>query len=359
MISVTPFAKHLRTQTNLTTTPQNTDETQGETTGEPSDGNNATDATQPTANTNTGQNVQTQNDPKKNKKLAELKMSEPMRELLNFELVLPGVYPGIKTNQFIWIPVKKDFYDEMYSDILMQIGPSKFNRYSDFEEGRFYISQRKWEYDIENGVKTSLTVNPIPSMYSEYMKMQLEAERALDQAIIDASSGGGGGGSLVEAAGSDNTDTLSIATTDHNGAAAAAAKIIGNSSANYAQDTAGMNLQQLAQIPHKYSYYANNRVGPQKMWQLYQQRGWLCGNCADLSRMFKCLCDVHGIKCAIYHGPNHYWNLVDVGGGVFKDLDWCTNNATISGSYSGGYQTNSSGLAQGSKKGSCNGQENG
>ena len=163
--------------------------------GDGTDGTNGAGNVAPTTNSmNTAGTVQSQNDPKKNKKLAELKMSEPMKDLLNFELVLPGVYPGIKTNQFIWIPVKNEFYDEMYQDIMEQIGPSKFNRYADFEKGRFYISKKTWEYDIENGVKTSLVVNPFPSMYSEYMKMQLEAERALDQAVIDASGGGGGNG---------------------------------------------------------------------------------------------------------------------------------------------------------------------
>ena len=172
-----------------------------------SDGNVAADSTMSPSvgSTNTAGATNSQNDPKKNRKLAELKMSEPLRELLNFELVLPGVYPGLKTNQFIWIPVKNDFYDEMYEEIMQVVGPSKFNRYSDFEKGRFYISKKTWEYDIENGVKTSLVVNPFPSMYSEYMKMQLEAERALDQAVIDATGGGGGttntgsmGGTAVE-----------------------------------------------------------------------------------------------------------------------------------------------------------------
>ncbi len=169
-----------------------------------SDGTDAASSTTPTTGAmGTAGNVG-QNDPKKNKKLAELKMSEPLRDLLTFDFVLPGIYPGIKTNQFLWVPVVDSFYDDMYCDVMEEIGPSKFNRYSTFEKGKFYIYKKKWEYDIENGVKTSFTVSPIPSMYGEYMKMQLEAERALDQAVIDAMGGMGGstdgamGGTAVE-----------------------------------------------------------------------------------------------------------------------------------------------------------------
>lgn len=332
-----------------------------------SDGTTAEDATSGDTTGDTGvssdtgttaQNT-TQNDPAKNKKLSEIKMSEPLREMLNFELRLPGVYPGIKTNQFIWIPVADDFYDDMYSEILTEIGPSKYNRYSDFEEGRFYISRKTWTYDINNGVKTDLTVNPIPSIYSEYMKQQLEAERALDQAIIDATGGGGtGGGSLVQTTGTDTEETATIATHNYNDTSAAS-HIIGNSSANYAQDTASMTLQQFANIPHKYSFYYNNEVNPQPMWDLYKKRGYICGNCADLSRLFKCLCDVHGVKCFIYHGPSHYWNRVDVGGGTFKNVDWCTGKSTIGSRWNGGYTTNDAGLGTGAYKGSCTGQQRG
>ena len=313
----------------------------------------------PMVNTGTtAQNTTGQNDPAKNKKLAELKMSEPMRELLNFELTLPGVYPGIKTNQFIWIPVSDTFYDDMYLDLLQEIGASKFNRYADFEEDRFYISRKTWTYDINEGVKTSLIVNPIPSMYSEYMKQQLEAERALDQAIIDAMGGGVGGGSLVQTNGTDTEETATIATHDYNDTSKAS-HIIGDSNANYAQDTASMSLQQFANIPHKYSYYFNNEVEPQKMWELYRQRGWICGNCADLSRLFKCLCDVHGVACFIYHGPSHYWNRVDVGGGTFKNVDWCTGKSSIGSRWNGGYQTNDAGLGTGAFLGYCRGQHRG
>lgn len=185
--------------TNNSTDPNSTD---SNTNG---DGADATSSTAPTSGAmGTAGNVQSQNDPKKNKKLSELKMSEPLRELLTFDFVLPGIYPGIKTNQFLWVPVTDSFYDDMYCDVMDEIGPSKFNRYSAFEKGKFYIGKKKWEYDIENGVKTSFSVNPIPSMYSEYMKMQLEAERALDQAVIDASGGmgvadgGALGGTAVE-----------------------------------------------------------------------------------------------------------------------------------------------------------------
>ena len=300
-------------------------ETTNETTTPESEGTPADNLTGTQTQGNVADNVG-KNDPKKNRKLAELKMSEPLREYLNFELVLPGVYPGIKTNQFIWIPVQDEFYDEMYADILEGMGPSKFNRYADFEKGRFYISQKKWEYDIENGVKTSLTVNPIPSMYSEYMKMQLEAERALDQAIIDATKGSSGGGT-TNASGQDcdPSDTYNSGHWANNRSkppkCTPESKMIrGNSSRQYATDTAAHNgssreLVEYVSSQVQYQLYGDNTVPgrcPEEMWTGGRP---IRGNCADFARLLKCILDVNGYNAIICHIPQHYYNAIWENGG--------------------------------------------
>ena len=316
----------------------NQNENNNDTTQNDQQGSIASEVTGQTPQGTTAGNVG-QNDPKKNRKLAEIKMSEPLREFLDFELVLPGVYPGIKTNQFIWIPVQNSFYDEMYAEILEGIGPSKFNRYSDFEKGRFYISRKKWEYDIENGVKTSLTVNPIPSMYSEYMKMQLEAERALDQAIIDATKPKGNTGGSVNVTGQDcNPEDTSESDTwaDHRcnppRCTEASKAIHGNSSRSYARDTAAHNGSSRELVEYvgsrcKYEYingsaygdnpksYGGKELGanrcPEAMWNSEP----VTGNCANFARMLKCILDVNGYQSIICHIPGHFYNAIWENGG--------------------------------------------
>lgn len=182
------------TETNATNGTNATDSTTANTTGTGTAGDiSGTDTTTGATGTDTQTQSTTQNDPAKNKRLAYLTMSEQLRSLFSFEMTLPGIYKGMHTNQFLWMDVADDFYDDFYSDIMENIGETKFNRYTGFKAGRFYIEKKEWKYDLKDGVKTTLTLNPIPSMYSEYMKDQLEAERALDQAVIDATGGGGGG----------------------------------------------------------------------------------------------------------------------------------------------------------------------
>ena len=276
----------------------------------------------------TAQNTVGQNDPAKNKKLAEIKMAEPLREYFSFELSLPGVYPGIKTNQFIWIPVSETFYDDMYSEIMTEIGPSKFNRYAGFEKDRFYISKKQWTYDINNGVKTSLTVNPFPSMYSEYMKYQLEAERALDQAIIDATRGQGSAAQGINATGEDcnpSDGTESNTWAGHRckpPKCTASSKVIhGNSSRQYAKDTAAHNTSSKDLVTYvksqcKYELYSDNPKGekrcPEAMWTGERP---IRGNCADFARLLKCILDVNGYQSIICHIPLHFYNAIWENGG--------------------------------------------
>ena len=123
---------------------------------------------------------------------------------------------------------------------------------------------------------------------------------------------------------------------------------IGNSSANYAQDTKNMSGKEAildARTRFKYGrsmssdrmYYDNVRC-PQEMWT---KTGRFWGNCADISRLIKCIGDVHGIKVGIHHMSNHYYNLIEVNGKTYR-FDCCfkddgeyngevTNNLTMRG----------------------------
>jgi hypothetical protein len=66
-------------------------------------------------------------------------------------------------------------------------------------------------------------------------------------------------------------------------------------------------------------YYNDNEKCPQQMWS---KTGRICGNCADISRLVKCVGEVHGMKIGIKHGPSHYYNLVEVNGKTYK-FDCC------------------------------------
>ncbi len=302
------------------------DDTTNETTTA-TDGSNANTSTtdQTTGVTNgTATQATSQNDPIKNKRLAYLTMSEQLRSLFSFELTLPGTYKGMHTNQFLWMDVTDDFYDDFYSDIMENIGLSKFNRYTGFKKGRFYIEKKEWKYDSKDGVKTTLTINPIPSMYSDYMKAQLEAERALDQAVIDATPKNKGSvGSSVNATGtdcnaSDGTESNTWAGHKCNPpkCTSASKTIHGNSSRQYAKDTASHNSSSRDLVNYvaslcEYQLYADNPHGesrcPENMWTGGKP---IRGNCADFARMLKCILDVNGYNSIICHIPGHFYNAI-------------------------------------------------
>jgi len=57
-------------------------------------------------------------------------------------------------------------------------------------------------------------------------------------------------------------------------------------------------------------------------------------NCADISRLVKCLCDVHGTKCGIRHAYHHYYNLVEVNGKTYR-FDCCFGSSGYMVNYGG------------------------
>ena len=147
-----------------------------------------------------------------------------------------------------------------------------------------------------------------------------------------SSSGGGG---LTQVSGNDCTggamQTNQISKRSFDIDTCGGNTKIGNSSANYATDTANMSAREAIMDTYnrfRYKFYYDNRTCPRSMWN---KTGSIVGNCADISRLVKCLGDVHGIKVGIRHMSGHYYNLIEVDGKTYR-FDCCCK---YSGSYRG------------------------
>ena len=151
------------------------------------------------SNDNTTENVK-KNDPEKNKTLAEIRMSEELRNTFSLVITVPQMMEEIHTNQFFFMDVTDDFYDAHYPEIMEIIASKKFGRYAGFMKGRFFIDKVVQKGGVD-GFSTELTLNPIAPSHGTYVKMQQDAEKALIQALNDntkyvGTSGGGIGGSV-------------------------------------------------------------------------------------------------------------------------------------------------------------------
>lgn len=264
------------------------------------------------------------NDPEKNKILAEIEMSESLRDMYDLEFELPHTFKGLHTNRFIFMELNDQFYEQNYAKIIDAIKNKKFARYAGFEKGRFFVERHEYGGGID-GSYTKLKVNPLANSYGTYMKQQQQAEKTLIQAMNQGKGGNNSGGGLTNVSGQDCGADVSTWTSHSWGPAQfekTAQKIIGNSSANYATDTASMSAEEAVKsIKHSYSYYNNNLHCPQELWKSYPN---ISCNCADWARLVKCICDVHGVKCAIHHGSRHYWNYVYINN-KWESVDLCTN----------------------------------
>ena len=149
-----------------------------------------------------------------------------------------------------------------------------------------------------------------------------------------------GGGGLVEVSGSDCVETNPISSYSWDIDACYGNKKIGNSSANYAQDTKNMSAKQAIQdLYRRFKYpkngYYNNRTCPQRAWN---KSGTVSVNCADISRLVKALGEVHGLKVGIHHWSSgkygHYFNLIEVNGKVYR-FDCCFSSGYTSSTYGG------------------------
>ena len=274
---------------------------------------------------NTAENVK-KNDPEKNKTLAEIRMSEELRNTFSLTIKIPHILEGVHTNQFFWLEVTDDFYDKNYPTIMNIIANKKFGRYAGFVKHRFFIDKVVQRGGVD-GFGIELTLNPIAPSHGTYVKMQQDAEKALIQALNDNSKYGGGTGSL--GGGAINISGVDCDAGDkynsHNWAGhrckppkcTSVSKILrGNSSRQYAKDTAAHNrtseeLVSYVKSQVLYQYYADNPYGekrcPENMWTGSRP---IRGNCADYARMLKVILDVNGYQSIICHIPGHFYNAI-------------------------------------------------
>jgi peptidoglycan hydrolase-like protein with peptidoglycan-binding domain len=148
----------------------------------------------------------------------------------------------------------------------------------------------------------------------------------LNKVVTSSSSATGGSGKTVQMSNTDcnpNNRTESDTWADHRcnpPRCTEKSKVAhGNSSRQYAKDTAAHNgsakeLVEYVQSKVKYEYingraYADNPHGqshcPENIWTTLHK-----GNCADLARLLKVICDVNGYKCIICHIPGHFYNAI-------------------------------------------------
>ena len=213
---------------------------------------------------NTNENVKV-NDPEKNKKLAEVRMSEEFRNTMSFTLKVPVILKGLHTNSWFYMEVADNFYESNYPTLARKIGDEKFGRYAGFEPGRFFV-EKITEHGGVDGVGMEITLNPLATNYGQYIKLQQEAEKALVDALNDESKYSGGAG--LGAGGSVN-----MATLDE----------IYNIASTFTYGGAGTGLS------------------PEKAWAYYQKGGRVF-DCYDCSNwLFYCLREKQ-IPCRIVQG---------------------------------------------------------
>ena len=161
----------------------------------------------------------------------------------------------------------------------------------------------------------------------------------ITKASTSSSSEGGGG--LTEVHGNDCTLTNPISARSFDIDTCYGNTKIGDSSANYAQDTRNMSAKEaILDLQRRFHYgpslsssavYENNRFCPKKMWRSPSQ-GKFFGNCADAARLVKCVGEVHGLKVGIRHCPSHYYNLIEVNGKVYR-FDLCFSSGYTGRNY--------------------------
>lgn len=147
-----------------------------------------------------------------------------------------------------------------------------------------------------------------------------------------------GGSGWTELNGNDCTPTIDVSGFGFDINTCKGNVKIGNSTANYAQDTKNMSAKEaIKDIYNRFVYdsYYNNRRCPTSTWK---KSGKILGNCADISRLVKCVGEVHGLKVGIHHWKRgnygHYFNLIELDGHVYR-FDCCFKSGTTSSTYGG------------------------
>lgn len=211
-----------------------------------------------------------QNNPEDNKKLAELVMMEKLRETYQLKITIPRILEELHTNQFFFIEVADEFYENNYPEIINAVANTKMARFAGFEKGRFFVEKVEEKGGMD-GWSTTITLNPIPPSLAIYSKMQKDAQKALIQAInYEIGLSGGGGGTV-------SSGSVNMATLDE----------IYSIAATFTYGGAGTGLS------------------PEKAWEYYQGGGrtFDCYDCSNW--LFYCLRE-KGIPCRIVTGHSPY-----------------------------------------------------
>lgn len=166
---------------------------------------------------------------------------------------------------------------------------------------------------------------------------------------VSSGSGSGGSGKLVSMSNQDcnpEDTTESDTWADHRcnpPRCTAKSKVAhGNSSAQYARDTSSHNsssreLVEFVKSKVSYEYINGKLYGDNPKYKYGRELGakrcpdaiWTTahmGNCANLARLLKVVCDVNGYKCIICHIPGHFYNAIWENGG-WTVCDLCNSNS--------------------------------
>ena len=214
-----------------------------------------------------------------------------------------------------------------------------------------YTAFLNMQVEYEKTAKRSVLLKELIEMAGLKANLDLtglsDDEYTVKAAKAEATTTSTGGGSLVQMDGNDceggagtirspKYQTNKISKRSFNIDECGGNIKIGNSNANYAQDTKNMSIKEVLQdLFRRFKYpgngYDDNVTCPQKAWK---KTGTVSVNCADISRLVKCLCDVHGTKCGIRHAYHHYYNLVEVNGKTYR-FDCCFGSSGYMVNYGG------------------------
>jgi peptidoglycan hydrolase-like protein with peptidoglycan-binding domain len=199
------------------------------------------------------------------------------------------------------------------------------------------------QVEFEKTAKRSELIKELAEMAGLKAEVDLtgltDDEYTIKAQKADTNTGTGGGGGLVEVHGNDCTPTNPISARSFDIDACHGNTKIGDSTANYARDTANMTAKEaILDVYNRFHYgpslsssavYENNRRCPKQMWS---KTGKFWGNCADVARLIKAVGEVHGLKVGIRHCPSHYYNLIEVNGKVYR-FDCCFRSGRTGSNY--------------------------
>jgi len=259
-------------------------------------------------------------------------MTESVRDLLSFTMKIPGgnpVFKELHTNSFLWTELPERFFLLNFGLTAEAMG-GVYTRYSGYELNRWYVEAITTTHD-NTGLWFDITLNPFASSYSTYTNILKSAQESYIQATTTPNDTG----SSTATERTDGLNDCSLSTllpTNAGGAAHISALQnkaetplgmgkIGKVDSSYGRAVQGMTPKQAFKHLQKtfyYTYYWDNRYKCAS--DAYNNLNKL--NCAEIARLVKCVMDVVGQDCVIYHVPNHLLNGVKING-RWETIDLC------------------------------------